>query len=90
MENKPQKSKHIVNIIDRKKLSFTGIEDVVTSDSSVIASKISDMLLVVRGEQLQIKKFDTKNGDLEIEGTFFSLEYVEKRERKGLFGKLFA
>ncbi len=91
MEQQAAKKKHIVNIENRAYLNFSGIDDVVNSDSSVVVCKVSGMLMVIRGESLKIKRFDTKNGDLVVDGIFSSLEYLENKQRNavGFFGKLF-
>ncbi len=91
MEQQATKKKHIVNIQDRAHLNFSGIDDVVNSDSTVVVCKVSGMVMVIRGESLKIKRFDTKNGDLIIDGVFSSLEYLENKQRNagGFFGKLF-
>ncbi len=91
MEQQTTKKKHTVNIQDRANLNLSGIDDVTNSDSTVVVCKVSGMLMVIRGESLKIKRFDTKNGDLVIDGVFSSLEYLENKQRNsaGFFGKLF-
>ena len=79
------------NIImeDRKKLTLTGIKDVIAFDDETITLASSLGRIVIKGEALRIVSFDNKSGDLSAEGKFSAIVYTAEERSEGFFSKLF-
>lgn len=83
METGSKEKKHSIVIEDRRRAELTGIDEVVSSDSTAVAAVTAELLIVVRGENLAMSSFDVKNGRLEITGLVVSFEYAKRRGGKG-------
>ncbi|MBO4934607.1 MAG: sporulation protein YabP [Clostridia bacterium] len=81
--------RHDVSVVGRKKVTLTGVEDVVSYDDGRIALKTSLGGLVIAGSGLKLGRLDTSGGGAEIEGTVRALEYTDGVGEKGFFRKIF-
>lgn len=85
--------KHIVNIVDREKLSITGVTDVFSFDENVIELETNEGYIEIKGEDLHIVKMNIDDGDMIVEGTVTELTYHDTQgatKKKGSFvSKLF-
>lgn len=70
--NKP----HLLTLDNRKVLTLTGVEDVSGFDEQTINVKLGDASLVVKGTGLHISKLSLESGDVVIDGTISSLQYL--------------
>lgn len=70
--NKP----HLLTLDNRKLLTLTGVEDVPGFDEQTISVKLGDTSLVVKGARLHISKLNLESGDVVIDGTINSLQYL--------------
>ena len=61
---------------NRKLLTLTGVEDVSGFDEQTISIKTADAVLVVKGSSLHISKLNLESGDVVIDGTISSLQYL--------------
>ena len=80
---------HDVSILCRKRMTLTGVADVVSYDDGRIALKTALGGLVIDGSGLKLGRLDTASGNAEIEGLIKSLEYTDSGAEKGFFKKLF-
>lgn len=80
---------HNIKIENRKKLSFSGIKDVLSFDEETIVLETSLGRLTVKGSGLHIIGFDTKSGDLTAEGKLYALVYTSEERNGGVFSRLF-
>ena len=84
----------IQNLIleNRKKLTISGVKDVLSFDDEVVVMETTLGLLSIKGEQLKINKLSIDTGDVVVEGEIGTLSYSDssKKEREGsLLGKIF-
>lgn len=84
---------HSIGIIERKVINVTGVNKIESFDDEEFFMETSMGYLVIKGEQLEIVKLDTKEGLVSIKGIIISMSYVDqlkKQEKTGnLFSKLF-
>lgn len=92
MDDKTSK-KHVINMIDREKLSLTGVNDVFSFDEDMIELETSQGYIDIKGEGLHIVKMNLDNGEMIVEGFVDELVYHEKQgtaKKKGsIMSKLF-
>lgn len=76
---------------NRKKLSISGVIDVLSFDDQVVIVETELGLLTVKGENIRINKLSIDTSEVVIEGEINNLAYSEKEiEKKGsLLGKIF-
>ena len=79
-----------IKIIDRKKINLTGIRKLISFNSKefIIDSKLG--LIELKGDNLELLKLDTSEGNLAIKGKIDSLCYVnEKNKELSFIARLF-
>lgn len=79
---------HSLILEDRKKLTLTGIKNVITFDEETIMLDSSFGKLAIKGSGLHILNFNTETGDLTSEGRIHALIYTAEEKSGGLFSKL--
>lgn len=80
---------HTMLLDNRKKLSLTGVNDVLGFNEELVSIKTSLGDLIVRGSKLHISKLNLETGEVDIDGHINSLQYIESREGKSLMQRLF-
>ena len=80
---------HTIRILDRKKATITGVEDVDCFKEQVVVLRTPLGMLTVTGAALNIAHLNLEEGRVEIEGEFDALEYSGGKKRGGMFAKLF-
>lgn len=92
---------HTVNLTDRKLLSITGAEDVISFDENSVVMRTSQGVMTVDGEELRIVKLNAdyvpaqsgsggNGGGIIIEGKIGGIFYVDEsapQKKAGLFGR---
>ncbi len=79
-----------IKIENRKRISLTGVKRLISFNNLefVIESKLGTIEL--KGNNLELLKLDTNDGNLIIKGLFNSLEYTDDKKRDMSFlAKLF-
>lgn len=76
---------------NRKKLNVTGVLDVLNFDEQIITVETELGVLVVKGSDLKLNRYNLDDTELSIEGEINSLIYEEKANRKNesLLSKIF-
>jgi len=74
-EQKLNKRNHVVNIDNRAKGNITGVDKVISSNTTQLLLETSNGGLTVLGSELKILKFNADEGYLSFEGTVNSLKY---------------
>lgn len=77
---------------NRKKLSISGVEDVLSFDDQIVILETSLGMLTIKGEDLRINKLSIDTTEVVIEGEMNSFSYSEKQDKKAsgsLLGKIF-
>lgn len=80
---------HSLNMLNREKLSLTGVQDVSGFDESLIVLVTSLGPLTVRGEGLHIDRIDLNAGQLDVRGKVSDLSYEEPAHEGGFWSRLF-
>lgn len=85
----------IQNLIleNRKKLSISGVNDVLSFDDQVVMIETELGLLTVKGENLRINKLSIDTAEVIVEGEISFLSYSDKEQEKqksgGFISKIF-
>ena len=84
----------IQNIIleNRRKLSISGVLDVLSFDDQIVILETDLGMLTVKGEDLRINKLSLDSTEVIIDGNINSLTYSQKQDGKssgGLLNKIF-
>lgn len=80
---------HKMTLLGRKKLTMTGVEEVVSFDETAVVLKTSLGNLVIQGTGLQLKELSPQGGQMAVEGTVTALSYEEPRESGSWVRRLF-
>lgn len=84
---------HGISINERKSMYITGVLKIDSFDEEEFLIETTMGYLVIKGENLEIVKLDTKDGIVSIKGSFISLSYIEELKKmnkeNSLFNKLF-
>lgn len=71
---------HKLQLSERKTLSMTGVTEVVSFDETCVVLQTSLGLLIVQGQQLQLKNLSLDGGQVAVEGSISALSYEEPRQ----------
>ena len=80
---------HNIIIEDRKKMTLTGVKDVLSFDDETVVLDTTLGRLTVKGSGLHIINFDTSSGDLAAEGKLYAVVYTSEEKSGGLLSRLF-
>lgn len=79
---------HKVTLSDRKKLTVTGVSEVVSFDETMVHMETAQGSLMVHGRELRLKNLSPEGGQLELCGTVEALVYEEPKRRGGFLGRI--
>lgn len=76
---------------NRKKLTLTGIRDVLSFDDEIVVVESELGLLNIKGSDLRVNKISVETGDVIVDGTIRAIEYSDKDigPKQGLISKIF-
>lgn len=80
---------HRLTLDERKRLSVSGVEEVVNFDEGQISVQTVKGLLLVRGEGLRVETLEKNTGELTVSGLVTDLSYEETGPQSGLWRRLF-
>lgn len=93
MQFDESQSNIVQNVIleNRKKLTLTGIKDVLSFDDEIIVVESELGLINIKGTDLKVNKISVETGDVIIEGTIKMIEYSDKDilSKQSLMSKIF-
>ncbi len=75
-----EKLPHQLSLADRKKLTMTGVTEVVSFDDTAVVLETALGSLVVQGQGLQLKTLSVDGGQVAVEGHVSALLYEEPRQ----------
>ena len=90
MQNAEGTREHALTLVDRKRLSLTGVEDVDCFNEQLVVLRTSQGTLTVAGAGLNLSALSLEDGRVEVEGEVDALEYSGGRKKGGLLGRLFS
>ena len=77
-----------VVMLSRKQLSVSGVSTVTGFDDTQIEAETAAGLLLIRGQGLVIKNFDSESGDLSITGSIDGMVYGKKEQKRGFIARI--
>lgn len=80
---------HKLTLNERKKLTMTGVTEVISFEENTVILKTALGTLVIQGQQLQLKTLSLEGGQVDVEGTISALIYEEPRSGGGVLRRLF-
>lgn len=83
------RSNQNIIIEDRKKLTLSGVKDVISFDDETLLLETVLGRLTVKGAGLHIVNFDTASGDLFAEGKIYAAAYTSDEKNGGFFSRVF-
>ena len=78
---------HKLTLDERKKLTMTGVTEVVSFDENTVVLRTVLGMLVVQGQQLHLKNLTLEGGNVAVEGEISGLNYEQQRQN-GWLGRL--
>ena len=79
---------HRLALLERKKLTVTGVAEVISFEDTSVILQPGMGTLTVQGSTLQLKTLSLEGGQVEVEGNIAALIYEEPRQG-GWFSRLF-
>lgn len=79
---------HSLTLDGRKRLTMTGVTEVVSFDDETVLLRTGMGSLLVQGRELKLKNLSPEGGQVALEGTVTALSYEEPRESGGFFRRL--
>ena len=95
MNNKEEtiaKYNHGINISDRTNLNISGVKRIENFDNEEFVIVTVMGILTVKGNNLELIKLDTLQGNISIKGKIDSLEYkddIKVKNNQGIINRLF-
>ena len=75
---------HKLTLDERKKLTLTGVTEVVSFDDTAVVLHTALGTLEVQGQGLKLKTLTLDGGQVAVDGHISALYYAEPREKRGL------
>ena len=85
---KKENKEHTLMLDNRKKLSVTGVVEVVSATDKTIVAKTIDKTLFVVGTELRVSKLNLEETLLIVEGVVDTIKY-QGQQTKGLLKRVF-
>ena len=73
---------HGITISERKSIIVTGVKKIESFDNEEFFMETTLGFLVIKGEELEIIKLDTYQGNVSIKGKLDSMAYIESGSKK--------
>ena len=80
---------HKLCLENRKKLTMTGVSEVISFDDASVVLHTGMGTLVVQGSKLQLKTLTLEGGNVVVEGQVSSLVYEQAARSGGWWSRLF-
>ena len=83
---------HELKIVDRREIILTGIKKITSFDSEEFLLESTLGLILIKGENLEIEKLDTHDGNVKIKGKINGFNYLDENKKikeESLISKLF-
>lgn len=85
----PGKKSHTLMLDNRSKLSLTGVEDVSGFNEEAVSVRTTDGTLIIRGSGLHIDRLNLETGDVSVDGSIDSMQYLGSDGSKSKLSRLF-
>ena len=92
-ENSITNYNHGISVVERKNIIVTGVKKIDNFDNEEFLMETTMGYLIVKGEDLELIKLDTMQGNVSIKGLIKSFTYAEdgktKDKENSIFNRLF-
>ena len=89
-QTKPQQTKEqTLNLLNRKSLSVTGVNKVISLKPDLIQLDTVQGGLMISGSNLELIKLDNTTNKADISGQIDTLKYIGEKEKQPFFRKIF-
>mgnify|MGYP000931384442 CR=1 FL=1 len=92
-EGKLEECKGNITLENRKKMTLTGVEEVIKEAGRMLTEiPVMDLEIPEEERNLKMNKLDVQNGDVMINGEIYYIVYSGKeikKEKEGIFARLF-
>ncbi len=85
----PGKKSHILTLDNRSRLSLTGVEDVSGFNEEAVSVRTTEGTLIIRGSGLHIDRLNLETGDVSVDGSIDSMQYLGSDSQKSKLSRLF-
>ena len=82
MEEKQSAGVHRVLLENRKKAGITGVQEIHSFNENEVLLLSEAGIILLKGEQLHVRKLNLEKGDAEVEGRVDSLSYLTRNAHK--------
>ena len=89
MDDKTMQLPHKLVLDERKKLTVSGVSEVVSFDENAVALQTVRGTLLIRGRDLHLKTLSLDGGQVAVDGLVELLAYDEPRNEGGFLARLF-
>lgn len=84
---------HKISVINRKSVAINGVSDVLAFDLNEVLLETSQGMLLIKGNDLHVKRLSLEKGEVDVEGTIDSFQYSElaghNKQQESLLNRLF-
>ena len=81
---------HSFSVEERKNIALTGVVKIDSFDKEEFLIETSLGTMNIKGENLEVVRLDTYQGNLTIKGTINSISYIEEHKKESsVFSRLF-
>jgi sporulation protein YabP len=77
-----------VVMLSRRQMTVSGVSQVTGYDETQIEAETTVGLLLIRGQELNIKNFDAETGDLSLTGSIDGMVYGKREKKRGFFARI--
>ena len=84
----PDKNQSLT-LVNKNTLTIKGIENVISITETEANIIVCGEVLNIKGTNLTADKLSLEQGEIEILGNITSLKYEQKKERQGIFKRIF-
>ena len=88
-ENSKTFTESQLTLINRNKLTITGVEKVYETNESKVQLKVTNSNLIISGEGLNIARLDVESGVVQVDGVVNELKYLSGDNKGNFFKKIF-
>ena len=93
-DNQIREFNHVINLVERKNVSISGVKKVESFDSEEFLIESVMGTIILKGEGLELLKLDTMQGVVTIKGLVNSLTYLDenilkKNKENSVISRLF-
>ena len=78
---------HKLTLDGRKKLTMTGVTEVVRFEDTAVVLRTGLGMLMVQGKDLKLRTLSLEGGQMAVEGHIAAMVYEEPRAQGGFWGR---